>query len=145
MISSTVYQTFYSAWNLLFWCCIPTGCMIVFGALTIRNVHHGRRTVAPQVVQRDAQRRQRKTDRQLIQMMLAQSFVFGSTTLAYSIGSLYVSPAGVIPVTDPVERAIYTNILNMLTYIALAGPCASFYLFTLSSQLFRKELLILIR
>ncbi len=68
---SNTYQTFYALWNLFFWSWIPTICMLSFGFLIIRHVHQGKMRVAPQ---NPLQRNQKKTDRQLIQMLLIQSF-----------------------------------------------------------------------
>jgi len=125
-------QIFFSFWNLIVWSWFPTGCMLIFGLLTIRNVHQRKRRVA-------LQENKIKKHRQLIRMTLVQAFVFGSTTMAYSFTSLYVATIANI-VQDTTERARNIFILNIFTYIALSSPCLSFYLFTLSSQLFRREL-----
>jgi len=130
-------------WNLIFWSWLPTICMLVFGLLTVRHVRQGRNRVAAQTTQDQSQRNQKKTDSQLIQMLVVQCFVFGSTTTVYSFILLYLSLEN--PTTDVVQKAINNLLLNVFSYIALTGPCLSFYLFTLSSKLFRHELMRLLR
>ncbi len=137
-----VYQTFLSLWNLIIWSWLPTTGMLVFGLLTVQNVRQGKRRVLPQIIQDQIQQNRKKTDAQLIQMMLVQSFVFGSTTTIYSIVNLYVSFAAV-SANDALKQATDNYLGNVFGYIALIGPCVSFYLFTLSSQLFRRELISL--
>jgi len=134
---SSTYQGFYGLWNLIIWSWIPTICTLIFGFLIVRHIRQGRRRVVPQ---NRFQRNQRKTDRQLIQMLLIQSFIFGSTSTALSIGNLYISITNNLMVKNDLEKAKDNYLIGVLGYIALTGPCVSFYLFTLSSQLFRHEL-----
>ena len=135
---SSTYQAFFALWNMIIWSWIPTICMIVFGLLIIRHLHRAKLRVAPH---NQLQQNRRKTDRQLIQMLFLQSFVLGSTTIPLSIGSLYISITNSFRTKSDLEKAKdnYTN--NVLNYIAISGPCISFYVFTLSSQTFRRELI----
>ena len=112
--------------------------MLIFGLLTVRHVHQGKMRIAPQ---NHFQRNKKKTDRQLIQMLLIQSFVFGSTTTIFSIGSLYISIMSNLIVKTDLEKVKDNYVTNVLNCIANIGPCMSFYLFTLSSQVFRGELI----
>jgi len=111
--------------------------MLIFGLLIVRHLRQARKRIAPQ---NPLQRSQKKTDRQLIQMLLMQSFVLGSTTTALSIGTLYISITNNLIVKNALEKAEDNYTTNVLNYIAIIGPCMSFYIFTLSSQLFRHEL-----
>jgi hypothetical protein len=111
--------------------------MLIFGLLIIRRVRQGRMRVAPQ---NQYQGNQKRTNRQLIQMLLIQSSVLGSTSMAVSIGNLYVSITNNLMVKNNLEKAMDNFLTNGFGYISLTGPCVSFYLFTLSSQLFRHEL-----
>jgi hypothetical protein len=140
-ISST-YEAFYALWNLIFWSWIPTMCMLICGLLIIRHIRQGKLRIRPQNY---CQQNQRKNNRQLIQMLLIQSFVLGSTTTAFAIGSLYISITNNLKVKNDLETAQDTYLTNVLNSIANIGPCLSFYLFTLSSQLFRSELMNLFR
>ena len=141
-VVSNSYQDFYAIWNLIFWSWIPTICMLVFGFLTVRHIRQGRRRVASQNQFRS---NQKKTDQQLIQMLLVQSFVFGSTTTALSIGQLYISITNNLMIKTNLEKVQANYLTNILNCVANIGPCMSFYLFTLSSQLFRRELINLFR
>ena len=129
------YQSFQSYWNLILWSWLPTCGMLIFGLLTIRNIRQGKQRVAPQMSQPQAGAK--KKDRQLIQMMCIQALGFGLTTNIYSFVSIYIASN---PTNDIVERARQTLLTNIFSLLALTGPCISFYLFTLSSGLFRREL-----
>ena len=107
--------------------------MLVFSLLTVRHVRHGRRRIIPQNTGNHFQRNQREVDRQLIQMLLIQSFVFGSTTTVLSIGNLYISIIINLIVKTDLEKAKGNYLVTVLTWIATIGPCTRFYLFVLSS------------
>jgi phosphatidylinositol kinase/protein kinase (PI-3 family) len=113
--------------------------MLVFGFLTIRHVRQGKMRVANRNTVNYRQQILRSVDRQLIQMMLVQSFVFSMTTCGPSIVNFYFI-SNVNLTTDPVEAARELLITTTFGFIGLFGPCTSFYLFTLSSKLFRREL-----
>jgi hypothetical protein len=113
--------------------------MLVFGLLIVRHIRQGKMRVAPQNQQ--FRRNQKKTDRQLVQMLLIQSSVLGLTTTTLSIGNLYISITNNLMVKNDLEIAKDTYLQNVFNYIGISGPCMSFYLFTLSSQLFRHELI----
>jgi len=113
--------------------------MLVFGCLTIRHVCQGKMRVTPQNTVNFRQQKLRSVDRQLIRMMLVQSFVFSFTTCGPSIVNFYYI-SNVNSTTNPAETAREVLITTTFRFIGLFGPCTSFYLFTLSSKLFRQEL-----
>jgi hypothetical protein len=126
------------------WSWVPSFGMLIFTLLTLRNVRQGKRRLAPENNQNVPRQSRWSTERQLIQMTLGQSLALGLPTTAYSIGSLYVASQADLQL-DAAQEASQTFLLTILACIALLGPCLSFYLFTLSSQLFRRELLRLFR
>ena len=133
-----LYQSFISYWNLILWSWLPTSGMLIFGLLTIRNIRQGKERVAPQQMgQSQSRAGSKKKDRQLIQMMFIQALGFGLTTNIYSFVSIYIASN---PTNDIVEKARQALLTNVFSLLALTGPCISFYLFTLSSGLFRREL-----
>lgn len=136
--ASAIYQSFFSIWNLVFLSWIPTISMFIFGLLTIRNIHRGRMRVAPQ---NNSQNNHKKIDRQLIQMLIIQSSVFGSITTVYSISQLYIAITSSSMKIDELQKVKYDYLSTVSNWISLAGPCLSFYLFTLSSKLFRRVLI----
>ncbi|CAF1461951.1 unnamed protein product [Adineta steineri] len=140
-IASVAYRSFFGIWNLVFWSWIPTICMLVFGLLTIRHIRQGSRRIVPQNTGNLRQRDQKKINRQLFQMLLIQSFVFGATTTILSIGNLYVSITSNLIVKNDIDKANDTLLVTIVNWIATIGPCTNFYLFVLSSQLFRGEVI----
>jgi len=114
--------------------------MLVFGLLTIHHIQQAARRVTHQNTANDRQNRSKFIDRQLIQITLIQTILFGLTSAAGSIGGTY----NILDNTsreDPLELAWQSFIGNILSFVGLFGPCISFYLCTLSSQLFRQELM----
>jgi len=113
--------------------------MLVFGLLTIHHIQQSARRVTDQNTSNQRQKRTKFIDRQLIQISLTQTILFGLTSAAGSIGGTY----NILDDTsreDPLQLARENFIGNVLSFIGLFGPCISFYLCTLSSQLFRQEL-----
>jgi vacuolar-type H+-ATPase subunit E/Vma4 len=123
---------------------MPPFAMFCFSILTIRNVRQRKAQLAPRNVEDRLQQTRRKTERQMIQMALVQSLVFSLTIVASSVENIYDSLTTYL-VNDALRRANYNLRANIIATIALVGPCTSFYLFTLSSQLFRGELMRLFR
>ena len=124
-----VYQTFFGIWNLIVFSVGPPGLMLLFGFLTVRHIRQSvRRIVAENTphtsTQVESQQRRKKADRQLIQMMLVQCVLF--TRIA--------SPT--------LLQYIYTSVRSTIIagFVSLTVPCTSSYLFTVSSKLFRHEL-----
>jgi len=124
----------------------PSFCMFTFGLLTIRNVHQRVKRVAPNSIltgtqnQNEPQQRYKAKDRQLMRMMIFQCIFFILTSTPSSVYFCYSSA-----ISNEVANALQTARLSLasgvVTYLSLAGPCLSFYVFTLSSQLFRRELM----
>ncbi len=143
-VQSSTYAEFNSFCNLVMWSWAPSFGMFIFTFLTLRNVRQGKRRLAPQNNQTVPRQGRWSTERQLIQMTLVQSLALGLPTTAYSIGSLYVASRAGLQL-NAAQEASDTFLLAVLACIALLSPCLSFYLFTLSSKLFRRELLCLFR
>jgi hypothetical protein len=123
---------------------MPPFGMFCFSVLTIRNVRQRKARVAPRNAEDLLQQTRRKTERQMIQMALAQSLLFCITTVASSAENIYDSLTSYL-LNDALQRANFNLRTNVIATIAITGPCTSFYMFTLSSQLFRGELRRLFR
>ncbi|CAF1157669.1 unnamed protein product [Adineta ricciae] len=136
---------FNGIWTLIVFSLCPPIVMLCFGSLTIRHIRQQLKRVQITNNENIAQtqlsktRRQKRTDRQLIQMMLVQCLYFSVTSLLVSINWFYVTvrPPIVIDVVQGAKDDAFSQISGL---ISLVGPCTSFYLFTLSSQVFRDEL-----
>jgi hypothetical protein len=153
VVKCPVYQgdnpIFIGIWNLLIFSLGPSTVMLFFGSLTIRHVQQSIGRLAPQNIQtlnqteprhREQLQRRKTTDRQLIQMMIVQCVYFSLLSTPISINWIYISlrPA-VIP--NARQNAIDNYVSSIVGTLSLTGACTSFYLFTLSSQLFRHELM----
>lgn len=147
VIATSSYQAFYSIWNLFFFAWVPTVCMLIFGLLTIRNVHHGKRRIAEaaQNTRGPIQQKQKTIDRQLIRMLIVQCLVFGSLSTINSIFQLYVSITNSSVAKTEFEKTRDNAILSASNASTIFGSCLSFYLFALASPLFRLELMNLFR
>ncbi|CAF1255851.1 unnamed protein product [Adineta ricciae] len=141
----TSYVLFYGIWNLIIWTVIPIPCMIIFTLLTVRNIHRAKNRIGTDDTQNDRQHIQWKKERQLIRMTIGQAFLLGLPSAVNSITHLYIAPAGIIMANNDIEEATITNAYHIIGFVSLFGPSMSFYLFTLSSKLFRKQLILLFR
>lgn len=137
-VASITYRSLFTIWTLVFFSWIPCLSMFTFGLLTIRNVRRSRTRVASQ---NSNQQNQNRTDRQLIHMLTIQFVVFASTTMGHSICQLYVSITSNTTQLNALERAKNNYLIIVSNWISIVGPCLSFYLFTLSSKLFRCEVI----
>jgi hypothetical protein len=145
---------FNGIWNLIVFSLGPSIVMLIFGSLTIRHVQLSVQRVAPQTInikdaftrppQQEQLQRQKTTDRQLTQMMVVQVIYFSLLSSPVSINWLYTSLRSNV-VIDALQSAKDTLFSNIVSFISLTGACTSFYLFTLSSQLFRRELIHLFK
>lgn len=144
-----VYLTFYGMWNLLIFGVTPSLLMLIFGLLTVRHIRRTMKRVAVNHAQTanshelQTQHRPKTADRQLIQMLLAQCIVFSVTAAPSAINYVYFSVASSTGL-DALQSAKLALVGNVVNYLSLTGPSLSFYLFTLSSQLFRRELMSLV-
>jgi len=135
------YRIFLSFFNLIYFGLFPSIFMFVFGLLTLRNVERSKRLVV--VPSTDLLNRINKTNRQInrhmLRMLFIQVFVYCLTGLSYSIASIYTSIT-VNQSTNVVQLAQYNLITAVVGMLSNSGPCLTFYFFTLSSRLFRKEI-----
>ncbi|UJR17786.1 hypothetical protein I4U23_004685 [Adineta vaga] len=134
-----IYQTFYGAWNLIVYSVGPPIIMLYFGLRTVQNIRQSIRRIGKNTIAVENQPRHRKiTDRQLIQMMLVQCLIFILTASLPSIQFIYTSVRSNI-IIDALQSAKDNLFYNVAGLISLTVPCLSFYLFILSSKLFRSE------
>ncbi|UJR11484.1 hypothetical protein I4U23_015663 [Adineta vaga] len=144
------YPTFYGIWNLIIFSWGPSFIMLTFGSLTIRHVRQSRRRIAHQQSLIETQlnpspiepqsKRLKSTDQQLIRMMLRQCFYLTIMSTPVSISWIYTSTK-YNNVADTLQTAKDNFFTIAASVISLTGACTSFYIFTWSSQLFRRELM----
>ncbi|CAF0832539.1 unnamed protein product [Adineta steineri] len=132
------YRIILSFFNLIYFGLCPLCCMLLCSILTFRNMERSKRLhVVPSNIM--ANQNNQRTNRNMLRMLFIQVFVYCVTILAYSIATIYTSITAIQ--TQTVFQVAQENmIIDVLGMLTNNGPCLSFYLFTLSSALFRKEL-----
>ena len=95
-------------WNLVFYSWIPSLCMLVFGLLTIQQVRQSKMRIGTQTNPQQQQNKD-KVDRQLIQVLIIQAFVFISTTTAFPICQLYISITTDTVKINELDKAKYSK------------------------------------
>ncbi|UJR18472.1 hypothetical protein I4U23_005378 [Adineta vaga] len=134
-----VYQTFASIWLFIIYSIGPSIAMFLFGMLTIRNIRKSMRRIGVTDTQTQPKRNRKTTDRQLTQMMFGQCIMYLVTTLPYSIINIYLTFDSSMK-SNALQTAKFNMLLSISGFISLFVPCASFYMFILSSKGFRNEL-----
>jgi hypothetical protein len=86
----------------------------------------------------------RSTDRQLIRMMIVQCIYFSLLSTPIAIYWLYLSTV-TIHIYDTRRIAKIELWGNIVGYLSVTSACTTFYIFTLSSPLFRRKLGYLFR
>jgi hypothetical protein len=115
--------------------------MLLFGYFTLKNLRQHRQAV-PRA--NESNRIGRRTDTQLLRMLAAQVLVMIITTLPYSIYQLYASFTATLA-KDTFRLAQESLAGNTLGEVAYFSHSSTFYLFSLSGTIFRKELYKIIR
>lgn len=140
------YQTFYGIWSLIVFGLSPSILMLLFGMLTIKHTLQAKRQVIPSNSRRmtgevisQVQTRRKTVDKQMIRMMIIQCAVFIVTATPTSVNFIYTSIKPTVT-TDVVAVAQANFVSRFVGLLSFTGPCVSFYLFTLSSVLFRREI-----
>ncbi|CAF1343190.1 unnamed protein product [Adineta ricciae] len=135
------YATFIAFWHMMLYSLGPTISMFLFGCLTLYNLRT-RRQIVP--LGNETNRNIRRTDNQLLKMLAGQIFVIVIARLPSSFGRIYISLTQNIP-KDTLRIAQENLALKTLSAVAYLTHSTTFYLYTLSGTLFRKEFWKLIR
>ena len=126
--STSFCHTFNDFVLLLFYSILPPFSMFLFGLLTIRNLH-----------QRRIHRMINKKERQLTMMLITQVVCVTILSLPISIQKIYAEfVTGQFKTKERMEMEQF--FATVVVLIAFINTSVSFYLFTLTSEVFRKEL-----
>jgi hypothetical protein len=132
-----IYRTFKSIWYMILYSICPSLLMFLFGILTLIHLRQ-QRQIAPRISKMN--RNVRRTDIQLLRMLVGQVLVIIIATFPFTIYQLYTSLT--LNLSKNTLRIALENLLGeiagVLTYFAHSS---SFYLYTLTGTVFRKELL----
>ena len=135
------YRMVLSLFTLIYFGLSASLCMLLFGLLTVRNIERSKRIVAglsSRVETINSQNTQR-TNRQLHRMLFLQVLVYCGTGTAFSM-EMIVTSINPSETKHALELAQDNLIIAVVGVLSNTGPCLSFYLFTLSSGMFRREL-----
>jgi hypothetical protein len=128
---------------------IPISVMVTCSLLIRRNLakKRARRQVNIGQQQRINDRKylQRRRDQQSLAMLFAQVVVFITLITPWVIFSIYNAISLNIQNKSADRLAIERFLSSLVGSLILLFPTASFYLYTLTSSIFRKELLIMLR
>lgn len=125
------YTNFFIFFANIVYSYIPPCLLFLFGLLTLFNIRQNRRRILPVI-----QRRQQRTDTQLLKMLLMQIFVF--FILVMPITYVYIMTTFFSTHQPPTSfMNIFSPIAFLLFYF---NYCANFYVYTLVSRLYRQEL-----
>ncbi|CAF1273255.1 unnamed protein product [Adineta ricciae] len=142
-----------SIYGLLLIGILPPVLMFVFSLLIFHNLklRQHRRQIHPVVTGQlvtpihDMQRLKTK-DQQVFAMLLVQVFAYVASSTPYTITLLYVVLKSVVTVEETtVDAPTTTFILFVTDMLRFVCPFTSFYLFLFVSQLYRREMVLIIR
>ncbi|CAF0898362.1 unnamed protein product [Adineta steineri] len=135
------YRTFLGFWNMAVYSFCPSFFMFLFGFLTLNHIRLHHRVIP---ANGETHRIARRTDIQLLRMLTAQVLVIIISTLPFSINQLYSSFTSSIPKSTLriAQENLAARIVGTTTYFAHSS---SFYLYTLTGSVFRKELSNILR
>jgi hypothetical protein len=135
------YRTAFNYFNLFFFGLSPPLSMLAFGILTLRHIDQRKRIrVGPLSISQNTNNpNTRRKDQQILRMLFVQVFVYSVTGLTFSV-SLIITTATSGQSKNLLQVAEENLVNAIVGVLSTTGPCLSFYLFTLSSDLFRKEL-----
>ncbi|UJR16704.1 hypothetical protein I4U23_003604 [Adineta vaga] len=159
---NTECQIMDSLLQLIFEILIPVLMMIIFGFLTVQNIHNQRSRInAVQIVDTsvtttvemirtnhlstfEGKRNIQKRDAQLLTMLLVQVGVFAISTFPIGVYKLY-SIATIHEIKSTLQRSIENTIFNISVISLFFNNCITFYIYTLFGSVFRRELVKLFR
>ena len=124
----------------LFTIIFPSVTMLVFGLLTINNIHQSKRLIQPSNTAKNiSQRRSRKLERHLTRMLLLQVLLIVAFNLPNAGHVLYLNITFYQEKTS-LQRVTDGFTFNSLLLLPFISCCISFYVHTLSGSVFRQTL-----
>jgi hypothetical protein len=128
-------------YSMTMYCLCPSFLIVLFGSLTLKNLRQ-HRCVIP--VTGEINQTAQRTDTQILPMLAAQVFVTIISTLPFSTYQLYVPSTSSFSknTLQIAQENLVARTVGTMTYFAHSN---SFYLYTLTDTVFRKELFKIIR
>ncbi|CAF1001490.1 unnamed protein product [Adineta ricciae] len=141
--------TFINSFSLLSYSFIPTTLMIVFAIRIRKNLDEKRQRrqgiLNQQAKTIENQKIQLKRDRQLIRMLFVQIIAYIIITMPLMVYSINNIITPYISNKNSDQLAIESFITSISGGLSYVFPAVSFYLYTLTSSMFRRELWLMLR
>ena len=134
------YEVAFQVLFLFLTCALPPVMMGIFGTLTILNVRKLGSQVAPQNRNNGGNDRLRSKDRQLSLMLLIQIVVTLLCTVPFSVANITSMVSQYLITLSDYDDAINTFYSNIARIVNYFNPVVGFYIYTLSSRVFRSEM-----
>jgi hypothetical protein len=117
---------------------LPCFLMLIFGLLTIRNFRHTRRLIVP-VNNIPNNRQKKKTPKHMTIMLLVQVVCSILLSLPISLQNIYNEMTKNYPKSTE-QEGVEDFLASLFVLITLVNSATSFYIYTLTGQIFRDEL-----
>ena len=137
------YAIFFSIYISIDSGILPISLMLIFGLLTLKNIRQSKRRTGPLVVVGQVNQISRK-DLQLSKMLGNQISVWIILNIVNPCYLLYRTIT-INAMKSPLRLTVELFINNMTYFLVYLGFALTFFLYTSSSPLFRRELKQLIR
>ena len=126
-----VYDLFYRIFYLIIYCIVPSVCMGIICVLTLKNIRQQAQRINPALT--NGRQSLRRIDQQMIRMLLGQILTQVICILPFAILSL-------IALFISSSTVVFNFLLQMSILPLYVSYTTSFYIFTLSSRIYRQEL-----
>ncbi|UJR18366.1 hypothetical protein I4U23_005269 [Adineta vaga] len=141
--------TILNIYSLLNISILPLTIMIIFAVCIRKNLaekQKRRQNVLNQPIKIDQNKQiQLKRDQQILKMLFSQTIVFFIVTLPYTFYNINNIISPYIPNKSSDQIAIENFASAISAVFSHVFPAISFYIYTLTSSLFRKELCLMLR
>jgi hypothetical protein len=144
-----VYNTpmlyYHSIFTIITGCILPASMMIIWASLIYRNLVLRQKRRQVMVIQPKGKEKERKRDRQVLMLLISQVVVFVIITIPLMISYFY--NAATLNITNKSVEWLAIEqfgsfVIRIIIYIF---PVLSFYLYTLTSSMFRGEFVSMMR
>ncbi|CAF3112767.1 unnamed protein product [Rotaria sp. Silwood2] len=136
-----LYNELASALAFVF---IPSTIMLIFGYATVQNVRKLLCSIAPTASTHGTAMTIKKTDRQLIQMLIVQIILLTIFNIPLAVHRLYMTSTLSFPkslLRTTIEN-LFFQLFYLLSFMSFGMP---FYIYTLTGTVFRNEFMSLVR
>jgi len=130
-----IYNTFYRIFYLVIYCMLPSFCMGLFSILTLKNIRQQARRIRPGLA--TGNQILRRIDHQMVRMLFSQ-------VLTQLLGVLPFATLSLVALFINSSTNIYNFFSNIFILPLFVSYAISFYVFTLSSRIYRQELMKII-